>query len=1117
MPTVHEHLSEQFQKWEVRGRGWQMFDQPVYPEPPFVPFAYRSMTDTPVEDAGRSHTFLSSFVQKLSRKISTEKTPPAEVEPEEEPLPTPLVRGSLVELQMALSADLDMARDAFEHFLNSLDLCREPVAFELLGDYKRVLAQFAACEDDVSLVRKQLSAHFPDVPLSERQGTLQNAWTNSTGNQAFAVEFGLQHEFMLPLTTGKIDPFIGIVSAMSELRPGELALFQVLWQPVQQPWADSILASVSYPDGKPLFVNASELTSAAEKKISKPLYAVVVRIMARADSRARLFEIARDLSSSLRVFSQPQGNALIPIRNEDYPYFPHLEDVIFRRSRRTGMLLNSDELTGFVHLPSSAVRSPVLLRDAGLTKAAPGSVRQPPGVVIGDNEHNGDTVPVYLNADQRVRHTHIIGSSGTGKSSLLFNLIQQDIENGEGVGVLDPHGDLINQILGIIPDDRIDDVVLVDPSDVDFPIGFNILSAHSDDEKNLLASDLIAVFRRLSTSWGDQMDTVLQNAILAFLESKQGGTLSDLRLFLLDAKYRKQFLQTVSDPEIIFYWQNVFPQLTGGKSIGPVLTRLQDFFSRKPLRNMVGQQQNKLDFADIMDSGKIFLARLPEGCGEENSYLLGTLLVSKFQQLAMARQSQAASARRNFWLYIDEFDHFITPSMAKILSAVRKYRLGFTLAHQELHQLQGDPKVASAVMTQPCARIVFHVGDDDAKKLGEGFESFDVKSLKNLAKFHAIARVERNDFDFNLAVRKPELPDEAEASGQRDKIIAASRAKYATPRAEVEAVLLARIWGDKPTPPPDDSGSTPAPPPPTKPKPPASAVSKPIARPAVEHPKLLEAPRTSETPKASEVPKTPAPFVPVEIAPPILEKPTVVASEKEIPLILTPAPVKASATPQMPEAKPIMAEPAAPQLVALVPKVAEEIPKSATAEKPKTKNPGKGGTRHKSIQKRLQTEAAKLGFLAESEKQLAKGAMEAADVVLRRGHLGIAVEISVTTSVDHEFGNVQKCLDAGFSRVAVVSTGRKQLDAIAAAVQGGLGTETAAKVGYYTPDEFLDELRKLVPVTEQPPAAQPMPASDMVDGFEVERNFPQQSTEEQKATQQGVHEIVTKAIAKPKS
>ena len=439
-------------------------------------------------------------------------------------------------------------------------------------------------------------------------------------------------------------------------------------------------------------------------------------------------QLARDLAGSLRVFAHPNGNELIPLRNDDYRFEEHIEDVLRRQTRRTGMLLNSDELTGFVHLPSTAVRSPVFQRQTTKTKAAPAIVRQQ-GLLFGHNDHAGETVEVRLSAEHRTRHMHIIGASGTGKSTLLFNLIRQDIENGEGVAVLDPHGDLIDRICGIIPTERIDDVVLVDPSDVDYSVGFNILSAHSELEKNLLASDLVAVFQRLSTSWGDQMNSVLQNAILAFLENDRRGTIADLRRFLIEPAFRNEFLKSVKDSEVVYYWQKSFPHLSGNKSIGSILTRLDTFLAQKPIRHMVSQPENRLDFAHIMDSGKIFLAKLPEGLlGRENSYLLGTLMVSKFQQIAMSRQAQQIAARRDYWIYADEFANFITPSMAEILSGARKYRIGLTLAHHELHQLQRNPEVASAVMSHPFTRIVFRVGDDDAKKLAEGFSYFEART-----------------------------------------------------------------------------------------------------------------------------------------------------------------------------------------------------------------------------------------------------------------------------------------------------------------------------------------------------------------------------------------------------
>ena len=1023
MPSAHEHFSKQFQIWEKRGRGWQVFNEPVFPEPPFVPFAFRPMTETPVVDNGVRPSFLGSLFRKLAVP-----TPPseAEPEPEEEPQPTPLIRDALVELQVTLPADLDISRDSMERLFGNLSLCREPIAFELLGTPKRVLAQFAASEEDATLVRKQLSAYFPGVSFRERTGTLEQAWDGSDGENVYAVDFGLEREFMLPLATGKLDPFIGIVSALAGLQAGELALFQVIWQPIGRRWAESIVNSVTDADGKPLFVNAPELAGAAENKVSKPLYAAVVRMLVRAATDRRFEEIAHELAGSLCAFADPQGNALIPLRNDDYDLEDHVVDVIFRQSRRSGMIVNSDELFGFVHLPSEAVRTPELMRDAGRTKAAPPGHSS--GLVLGDNEHNGDTAPVCLSPEQRVRHAHIIGVPGSGKSSLLFNLIRQDIQSGDGVAVLDPHGDLVDQILGVIPENRIADVVLVDLSDTAFPIGFNILQAHSEDEKALLASDLVAVLRRFSTSWGDQMDIVLQNAILAFLESKQGGTLADLRRFLLETPYRNQFLKTVNDPELVYYWQKVFPHLSGGKSVGSVLTRLQDFFSRKPLRNMVSQRTNRLDFADIMDSGKIFLAKLPEGLnGAENVYLLGSLLVSKFQQTAMARQSQAAADRRNFWLYIDEFDHFISPSMAAILTGARKYRLGMTLAHQELHQLQSEPKVASAVNASVCTRIVLRVGDDDAKRLAEGFESFDAKSLKNLEKYHAIARIERNDWDFNLALRKPELPALEQAEQRKAEVVVASRATYGTPRAEVEAAWLVSLGlATPPNESPENGGAKPNPTP-VKPTPPSAAAE------------------TPEPPKLFEVPKRAA----LEIPPKNCETPSTV------------------------------------------------------------RDLGRGGAQHQAIQKRIKEAAEVLGFRSVIEKPVLDG-LGSIDLFLERTGQSIACEISISTTIDHEVGNVAKCLKAGLPSVAVICLTEERLQKIRQSVSGSLGAEAARRVEYFQPDPFIAHLKTLQPPT-------PQPSESEFNGYKIRRSIPKLSAKEQRQKEDIANSIMADALRRDSS
>lgn len=371
----------------------------------------------------------------------------------------------------------------------------------------------------------------------------------------------------------------------------------------------------------------------------------------------------------------------------------------------------------------------------------------------------------------------------------MLNLIRQDMENGEGFCVIDPHGDLIDDVIANVPDDRINDVVLFDPSDSEFPIGFNILQANSELEKTLLSSDLVATFRRMATSWGDVMDSVLANAILAFIESTRGGTLFDLKRFLVEKQFRNEFLLSVQDPSIRYFWQNEFP-LISGKPQSSILIRLDAFLRQKLIRHIVCQKENKIDFRSVMDSGKILLVKLSQMLiGEENAYLLGTLLVSKLYQTALSRQD--SRTHPFFSCYLDEFHHFITPSMENILSGVRKYNLGLVLAHQEFRQLQSrSQEVASSVLSNCYTRICFRLGDTDAEKFASGFSFFDARALQNLGIGEAVGRVERAKHDFNLRI--PPLPKVAEETAQNRKqaIIGNTRENFAKPRSEVETEML---------------------------------------------------------------------------------------------------------------------------------------------------------------------------------------------------------------------------------------------------------------------------------------------------------------------------------------
>ena len=525
-PSVSELLTRQFYAWERRGRGWTVWPGPVDPEPPFRPFVEHYVPRHAVRDDGQQETFLSRWAGSVRQRFGEKKPQqsPAAIEAPEEPEPERVAkRRDLIELQTLLPANLDISRDAFEQFLLSLSLCREPVTFELLGLPGQIGAQFAVSRRDASLVGQQLQAFFPEAVFQPQQSTLATAWMEM---ESAVVEFGLGNEFMLRLASGKLDPFVGIIGALAGLRDHELGLVQVIFRRARQPWAESIMRAVMDNNGDAFFSNAPGLLEEARKKVSRPLYAAVVRIATQSEDFDRTWEIARHIAGSFNTFTNPAGNELIPLTNDEYPHSSHVEDLLLRQSRRSGMLLNTDELIGFVHLPGAVVRSPKLLRETKKTKAAPAKLSRPGGVLLGRNIHQGRALDVRIGSEERVRHMHVVGASGTGKSTLLLNCIRQDIENGQGVGVLDPHGDLVEDILAMIPPERIDDVVLVDPADEEYSVGFNILLAHSDLEKTLLASDLVSIFQRLSTSWGDQMGSVLQNAILAFLESSAGGTLN---------------------------------------------------------------------------------------------------------------------------------------------------------------------------------------------------------------------------------------------------------------------------------------------------------------------------------------------------------------------------------------------------------------------------------------------------------------------------------------------------------------------------------------------------------------------------------------------------------------
>jgi len=774
MVSTAQSLTRQFYAWERLGRGWHKADFLVDLEPNFTPF-FGHFLEQGIIDDGKRHTWLSSLVASMKSSDATNETliaehyKPAYASHDDAPL-------SLYSI--ILPRNFKQHAERIEQLLIMLSYRKSAMSFEIVASCDEVTLLWGCREYDAAFVHTQIQAFFPDCTVLEPDAD-KVLDVFQTELPLYTVDFGLEEEFMRPISlfsSTEHDPYTPLFGILARLHADEYVIVQILFSGTHNAWAESILTAVHDSSGKQSFFwDAPEMPALAREKTSRPLFGVTVRAMTVAESVEEAGALLPHVATAIVHASKGAFNSLLPLSDAGYTINERMVDILLRQSHRVGMLLNSKELATLVHFP--AIPNAKLSIANRNTKQVPEHLVNHP-YCLGINEHRGTTLPVGIPIAQRLSHIHIMGATGTGKSTLLKSLIMQDIHAGVGLMCLDPHGDLIEDLLQHIPEDRIQDVVLIDPHDAEFPIALNILVAHSDIEKELLASDLVAVFRRFSTSWGDQMNSVFANAILAFMYNSRQYHLGDLRRFLIEAPYRAAILSTVTDSEVIYYWQHEFPILKGS-SVGSILTRLDSFLRPKVIRNMVCQKKS-LDFAQLMDTNKIVLVKLSQGLlGTENSYLLGAFIVSKLQQTALSRQAQGAKDRIPFFCYIDEFQHFITPSMASILSGARKYGLGLVLSHQDMQQVaKYDIEIASSVLSNAGTRICFRLGDTDARRLEEGFSSFTVADLQNLSTGEAIVRVNTADNDFNLTIVPHVSEDDV---GFKEDIIEYSREQYSVP------------------------------------------------------------------------------------------------------------------------------------------------------------------------------------------------------------------------------------------------------------------------------------------------------------------------------------------------
>jgi hypothetical protein len=479
----------------------------------------------------------------------------------------------------------------------------------------------------------------------------------------------------------------------------------------------------------------------------------------------------------------------------------------YKRALKNPVIMNVSEVNTLWHLPHQCVDTPNLQRvdskklQPPLNTPYSLSGKTKDITAIGKTNFRGISKVFGIKTDDRRKHMYVIGKTGMGKSTLLENMIASDLENGNGIAVIDPHGDLVEAVLNFVPKKRSNQVLVFDPSDKDFPVSFNMMECKSEEQQSFIASSLLGVFKKMfDNSWGPRLEYILRNTILALTEVP-GTTLLGIMKMLNDEKYRESVLSKVSNRMVLSFWNDEFkkwPQKQQLEAVAPIQNKVGQFLSSSLVRNVFGQPKSSIDLRFAMDTKKIVLINLSKGkIGEDNSSLLGAMFITKFQIDAMSRANIPHDERKDFYLYVDEFQNFATDSFATILSEARKYKLNLTMANQYIDQM-GD-SVKSAVFGNVGSIVSYQVGADDADVFARQFSAqVEPDDILNLPKHKAYIRLMIDGISsqvFSADMLPPPQQNHLELA-KKETIIKLSRERYAKKREFVEEKI--GQWMDAP-------------------------------------------------------------------------------------------------------------------------------------------------------------------------------------------------------------------------------------------------------------------------------------------------------------------------------
>ena len=644
-------------------------------------------------------------------------------------------------------------------------------------------------------VQKQIYAFYPSAEISQ----VKDYRLFEAPPKALAMaEVDLFKKFVLPIHSYlnfEADPLNALTNPLTKVAKTDKAIIQVVLRPADEIWrgesektAQKLMEGEKIEEGKPKWVKqtsqatgyASEVwqtfktsgkeqpkseeqpkqitplkeeqIKAIQEKASKPGFEVQTRILSTGENEMAASANLRLILAGFSQFSSPERNGfkIKEVKNlREQKQL--LYDLIFRifDPKRKKMLLNSEEISSFYHYPNQFIETPHI--KWLLYKQAPPPVNLPhEGAILGKAVFRGQEIPVYIKDEDRLRHIYAIGKTGTGKTTMLEGMILSDIKKGYGIGLLDPHGDLAERIIAKMPNDRVKDVIYFDPGgNLDRPLGFNLLEWTDPKERDFLIQEAIAMFYRIFDPTrqgfiGPQFEHWMRNAALTLMEQPGGGSLVEIPALFTDENFKNKCLANVKDEIVRAFWQKQMTQTAEfhkSEMLNYFISKFGRFMTNDMLRNVIGQKKSSFDIRKIMDEGKILIVNLSKGkMGEINSNMLGMILVSKIQMAALSRANVLEDQRKTFYLYVDEFQNFITESFAQILSEARKYGLGLTIANQYVAQL--DEQIRDAVFGNVGTLISFRIGAQEAEYIAKEFEPvFGEFDLINVAKFNAYIRM----------------------------------------------------------------------------------------------------------------------------------------------------------------------------------------------------------------------------------------------------------------------------------------------------------------------------------------------------------------------------------------